>query len=100
MDIDLYIMSRKASLNMVYWSIKLSLEDIEKKHPNRTDLIESMTRHMISTLEAVECMKFLEDNWRSDSRRNYQLERLNAELLIEVAELKNKNNQLMDRVNI
>jgi hypothetical protein len=59
-----------------------------------------MKRTEVDLLETVECFIFLEKSWRSDSRRNYQLERLNAELLIEVAELKKQNNQLIDRVNL
>jgi hypothetical protein len=100
MDVELYLISRRLVLNLIHIKVKASREEIEKTHPHKVDLIESMKRTEVDLLETVECFIFLEKSWRSDSRRNYQLERLNAELLIEVAELKKQNNQLIDRVNL
>ena len=100
MDAELYLIGRKAVLNLVYWKVKTSREDIEKTHPNKVDLIESMKLTEVDLLESVECLIWLEKNWRSDSRRNYQLERLNAELLLEIAELKKMNSELINRVDL
>ena len=100
MDVELYLIGRKAVLNLVYWKVKTSREGIEKTHAHKVELIESMKRTELDLLESIECFYWLEKNWRSDSRCNYQLERLNAELLLEVAELKKQNNTLIDRVNL
>lgn len=100
MDIELYLIGRKASLNVQYYKIKWSREKIEETHPNRTDLINSMKDSEMELLKSIECFQFLEKNWRNDSRRNYQLERLNAELLIELAEVKKQLNLALDRVNL
>jgi hypothetical protein len=100
MDVELYLIGRKAVLNLVYWKVKNSREEIEKTHPHKVGLIDSMKRTEVDLLESVECFYWLEKNWRSDSRRNYQLERLNAELLVEIAELKKSNSELINRVHL
>jgi hypothetical protein len=100
MDVELYLIGRKAVLNLVYWKVKNSREEIEKTHSHKVDLIASMKRTEVDLLESLECFYWLEKSWRSDSRRNYQLERLNAELLVEIAELKKTNAELINRVNL
>ena len=100
MDAELYLIGRKASLHLVYWKVRTSREEIEKTHPAKVDLIASMKRTEVDLLESIECFLWLEKNWRSDSRRNYQLERLNAELLVEIGELKKINAELLNRLNL
>ncbi len=99
MDVELYLIGRRASLNVQYIKVKWSREEIEK-NPHRTDLIDSMKDTELELLKSIECFQFLETNWRNDSRRNYQLERLNAELLIELADVKKQLNLALDRVNL
>ncbi len=100
MEVELYLIGKKAQLNLLYYKIKLSREGIEKSHPNRLDLIQSMKQSELDALEALEAFQYLDKNWRSTSQRNYQLERLNLELLNEVAKLKITNKKLIDRVNL
>jgi len=100
MEVELYLIGKKAQLSLLYYKIKLSREDIEKSHPNRIDLIQSMKQSELDALEALEAFQYLDKNWRSTSQRNYQLERLNLELLNEVAQLKITNKKLIDRVNL
>jgi hypothetical protein len=100
MEVELYLIGKKAQLNLLYYKIKLSREGIEKSHPNRIDLIQSMKQSELDALEALEAFQYLDKNWRSTSQRNYQLERLNLELLNEVAKLKITNKKLIDRVNL
>ena len=100
MDAELYLIGRKASLHLVYWKVRTSREEIEKTHAHKVDLIASMKRTEVDLLEAHECFLWLEKNWRNDSRRNFQLERLNAELLLEIADLKKIDAELLNRVNL
>ena len=100
METELYLINRKAVLNLTYWKIKTSREEIEKTHPHKIDLIESMKKSEVDLLETIECFLWLEKSWRSDSKRNYQLERLNSELILEIKDLKNKNKDLINRVNL
>lgn len=100
MDIDIYLIGREASLNVQYYKVKFSLEAIKISHPHKLELIKSMEDSEVELLQAVECFRFLEKNWRTNSQRNFQLERLNAELLNEIAELKKKNIELIDGIEL
>ncbi len=42
----LEFIKRKAGLNVVYWKIKYSLDNIKEKHEHRTDLISSMEKSL------------------------------------------------------
>lgn len=100
MDVELYLIGRRASLNVQYIKIKWSREEIEKKHPHRRDIIESMKDTEQELLKTIECFKFLESGWRTDSRRCFQLERLNLELAQELAETKKQLNNVTKNLTL
>ena len=48
---ELNLISASVKLNNVFLKLKLSLEEIQEKHGNRTDLINSMERTIIDLME-------------------------------------------------
>jgi len=95
MDRELYIMKNMATLNLTYWKVKTSREDIENKHPTRTDLISSMKATEKDLLEISECMKYFDREIEIVKKQNFNLTKLYHELLVEVTELRRiKNEQI------
>lgn len=95
MDREIYIMKNMATLNLTYWKVKTSREDIETKHPTRTDLINSMKATEKDLLEISECMKYFDREIEIVKKQNFNLTKLYHELLVEVTELRRiKNEQI------
>lgn len=95
MDRELYIIKNMSTLNLTYWKVKTSREDIENKHPNRTDLINSMKATEKDLLEISECMKYFDREIEIVKKQNFNLTKLYHELLVEVTELRRiKNEQI------
>lgn len=46
------MIKRKAGLNVVYWKINNTLEEIKQKRPDRKELIESMEKSLTEVGEA------------------------------------------------
>lgn len=95
MDRELYIIKNMATLNLTYWKVKTSREDIENKHPTRTDLINSMKATEKDLLEISECMKYFDREIEIVKKQNFNLTKLYHELLVDVTELRRiKNEQI------
>ena len=69
--------------------IKIALDEIKEKQPNRREYIEPMTERVEQLHNAYEAIKNLQEDLHLAKKRNYDLERLNLELGVEVRELKN-----------
>lgn len=98
MEKEIYILKNRSSLNIVYFKIKNSLEDIIKNNPQRRDLIESMTDSQICVGESLNCLIWMEKELRMMSSRNFDLELINLKLISEIKELKKINDELINRV--
>ena len=84
-----------STLNLTYWKVKTSREDIENKHPTRTDLINSMKATEKDLLEISECMQYFDREIEIIKKQNFNLTKLYHELLVEVTELRRiKNEQI------
>jgi hypothetical protein len=79
---------RKAGLNVVYWKIKYSLDNIKEKHEHRTDLISSMEKSLGEVSEAVQYLNHVDKMLMATNRRNHELELENIMLKQENASLK------------
>jgi hypothetical protein len=84
----LEMIKRKAGLNVVYWKIKFSLDNIKEKHEHRTDLIESMEKSLTEVAEAVQYLNHVDKMLMATNRRNHELELENIMLKQENASLK------------
>ena len=84
----LEMIKRKAGLNVVYWKIKYSLDNIKEKHEHRTDLINSMEKSLTEVAEAVQYLNHVDKMLMATNRRNHELELENIKLKQENKSLK------------
>jgi hypothetical protein len=92
----LEMIKRKAGLNVVYWKIKYSLDNIKEKHEHRKDLISSMEKSLGEVAEAVQYLNHVDKMLMATNRRNYELELENIMLKQENASLKTHVNNLIE----
>lgn len=77
MELDL--LSSRINLNHTCLKIQVSIDDIKTKHPNRTDLINSMEQSLHEIKKAMVVYERLEKEFRASRQMNFNLERLNLE---------------------
>jgi hypothetical protein len=92
----LEFIKRKAGLNVLYWKIKFSLDNIKEKHEHRTDLISSMEKSLGEVAEAVQYLNHVDKMLMATNRRNHELELENIMLKQENASLKTHVNNLIE----
>jgi hypothetical protein len=90
------MIKRKAGLNVLYWKIKYSLDNIKEKHEHRTDLISSMEKSLTEVGEAVQYLNHVDKMLMATNRRNHELELENIMLKQENASLKTHVNNLIE----
>ena len=83
---------RKSGLNVVYWKIKFSLDNIKEKHEHRTDLISSMEKSLTEVGEAVLYFEHVDKLLRASNSKQYKME-------IEIMQLKQKIRHL-EQINV
>ena len=77
----------EVNLQALLTSIRLSVAEIEEKHPNRTDLIEPMRKHEHN-------LKYVFTVWMERERQIRELNKLVAKLSEENLRLRQRNNFL------
>jgi hypothetical protein len=85
---SLEMIKRKAGLNVLYWKIKYSLDNIKEKHEHRKDLISSMEKSLGEVAEAVQYLNHVDKMLMATNRRNHELELENIMLKQENKSLK------------
>lgn len=90
------MIKRKAGLNVLYWKIKYSLDNIKEKHEHRTDLISSMEKSLGEVAEAVQYLNHVDKMLMATNRRNNELELENIMLKQENKSLKINVEKLID----
>jgi protein subunit release factor B len=85
---ELELLSSRINLNHTCLKLKVSIEDIKNKHPNRTDLITSMQQSLIEITQAILVYETLEKEFRATRQINFDLQHINLELKQEVKDLK------------
>jgi protein subunit release factor B len=85
---ELELLSSRINLNHTCLKIQVSIEDIKTKHPNRTDLINSMEQSLHEIKKAMLVYQTLEKEFRSSRQINFDLQHINLELKQEVKDLK------------
>jgi hypothetical protein len=76
----LEMIKRKAGMNVLYWRLKNSLDEIKTKHPERLDLIKPMEISLTEVAECIEYLNFCDKVTRSTNSRNHELELENLKL--------------------
>jgi hypothetical protein len=95
---ELNIISAKVGIQTTYLKVKISLEEIKEKHPNRKDIIDSMERTLSDLQEISIVYSTMEKEYRSAIQSCFRLERLLQEEKFKVKDLqlqlKTKNYEL------
>ena len=86
MELDL--LSSRINLNHTCLKLQVSIEDIKTKHPNRTDLLNSMEQSLHEIKKAMVVYDTLEKEFRAARQMNFNLERLNLEQKQEIQNFK------------
>ena len=86
MELDL--LSSRINLNHTCLKLQVSIEDIKTKHPNRTDLINSMEQSLHEIKKAMLVYGTLEKEFRTARQMNFDLQHLNLELKQEIQNFK------------
>ena len=85
---ELELLSSRINLNHTCLKLQVSIEDIKTKHPNRTDLINSMEQSLHEIKKAMLVYDTLEKEFRAARQMNFNLERLNLEQKQEIQNFK------------
>ena len=85
---ELELLSSRINLNHTCLKLQVSIEDIKTKHPNRTDLINSMEQSLHEIKKAMVVYGTLEKEFRATRQINFNLERLNLEQKQEIQNFK------------
>ena len=89
MELDL--LSSRINLNHTCLKLQVSIEDIKTKHPNRTDLINSMEQSLHEIKKAMLVYGTLEKEFRTARQMNFDLQHLNLELKQEIQNYKRQD---------
>ena len=89
---ELNIITAKVGIQTTFLKVKISLEEIKEKHPNRHDIIDSMERTLADLQEISLVYSAMEKELRSSLSQAFRLERLLQEEKFKVNDLKNQLN--------
>lgn len=68
------MIKRKSGLNMIYWKMNNTLEELQEKHPEKLNLISNLENSMHEISESVEYLNHCDKMMRAYSSKNYQME--------------------------
>ena len=85
----LELIKRKSGLNMIYWQMNYTLEELQEKHPDKLVYIEKLDKAMREIAETVEYLTHCENVFRATERRSHKLELENLQLKQENRSLNN-----------
>ena len=93
---DLTLFRTGVLINHTYTKVTLSLDEIKEKHPERTDIINSMTETKDELQEVSLVFRRLEQEYRAAIQNAFRLEFVNMDLKrkIENLELEIKSRDL------
>ena len=100
MDRELYILKILMQTDFLFTKIKMSREEIEEKHPHRSDLITSMKDAERMALEASEFIRIAREEWGILERTLSATTLANIKLEVEIRELRKLNTSLLAKVNL
>jgi hypothetical protein len=89
---DYTILRSQVLLSHTYVKVQASLNDIKMKHPNRTDLIDSMEETLSELQEVKMYINQLEQEYRAMRQNGYRTDLINLDL-------REENNRLKAELN-
>jgi hypothetical protein len=87
---DLILLKTSVQIGALHAKISLSLDEIKANHPNRKDLIDSMSQSLKDIKEIHQVFLDLETEYRVTNKSLFRLEFLNLDLKNQVIDLKNQ----------
>lgn len=87
---DLKLLKTSVQLGALYAKVSLSLDEIKQNHPNRKDLIDSMSASLKDVKEIHRVFVDLENEYRIANKSLFRLELINLDLKNQVIDLKNQ----------
>lgn len=87
---DLILLKTSVQIGLLQCKISLSLDEIKQNHPNRKDLIDSMSQSLKDIKEIHQVFLDLETEYRIANKSLFRLEFLNLDLKNQVIDLKNQ----------
>jgi hypothetical protein len=97
---ELEIIKTKGNMQLLYYKIEFSLNEIKEKRPDKTDYIIAMTESLIWILEAIAMLSTLEKELRTYRSRCFDLELINLQLISENKRLTNLVTELTNKINL
>tara|TARA_R110000751_G_scaffold76140_1_gene153185 strand:+ start:4503 stop:4805 length:303 start_codon:yes stop_codon:yes gene_type:complete len=97
---SLFFFKIKSQIDLTKLKIKHSREEIEVKHPKRTDYITSMKESEEDLLEIKMAWSIVTDEMKNMGRRLHSLETQNIEMIGKIAELKKINEVMSENLNL
>ena len=85
---ELELLSSRINLNHTCLKLQVSIDDIKTKHPNRTDLINSMEQSLHEIKKAMVVYGTLEKEFRATRQINFDLQHINLEQMQEIQNFK------------
>ena len=85
----LEMLKRKAGLNVLYYRLKNSIEEIETKHPERSDLLNPLRESLNEVAESIQYFTHCENVNHDLQLENIKLKQENKSLNIHIANLIN-----------
>lgn len=97
---SLFFLANKTTLQHNHLKVKISREEIEKNHPDRIDLINSMKETELDLENSINCWRAVQEEMSILARDCVAMKRENIRLSQKVSELKKVNKQLMNDIEL
>ena len=90
--LDLKLLQASIKLETTKIKVLASLQDIEKKHPGRVDIIESMSETLEDIKDVQACFSFLNERYNSHSIEIHKIQ-------VDLDNAKSENRRLKNELN-
>jgi len=98
--LEFKIIDAGIALETTKLKVKASLEDIEKKHPGRQDIIKSMTETLNDLWNVQAVFNWLREKRETNNLDNYKIQSENADLKAEVQKLKKELQDIKNNLTL
>jgi predicted nuclease with TOPRIM domain len=98
--LEFKIIEAGVALETTKLKVKASLEDIEKKHPGREDIIKSMTETLNDLWNVQAVFNWLREKRETNELEKYKIESENADLKAEVKKLKKELQDIKNNLTL
>ncbi len=98
--LEFKIIEAGVALETTKLKVKASLEDIQKKHPGREDIIKSMTETLNDLWDVQAVFNWLREKRETNNLDKYKIESQNQDLKSEVAKLKKELQSIKNNLTL